>query len=128
MAASLKKKTTTTKTPTKNGHTRKKKKKKKTRQQWRIPDIAGNVEEKEEEETATLVATLPSAWSYRVSARTGCPCVSLQCLGEIPNFHNVYFSAAVPAPNCLTGSAPEIHLVRCRHEEQARNNSDDRGS
>ena len=43
----------------------------------------------------TTVATLPGAWSYRVSAGTGWPCVGLLGLGEIESLiSNFYLSVA----------------------------------
>ena len=43
----------------------------------------------------TPVATLPGVWRYRVSAGTGRPGVSIQCLGEMESLIcNFYLSVA----------------------------------
>ena len=45
-------------------------------------DFSG-VEHTSDLKLGTPVATLPGAWRYRVSARTGWPCVSILWLGEM---------------------------------------------
>ena len=47
-------------------------------------------------EIGTPVASLPSAWHYRISAGTGCPSVSILWLGEVESLLcNFYLSVAV---------------------------------
>ena len=55
---------------------------------------------------STPVATLPGAWRYRVSARTGWPGVSIQC-GK--KFGLGLLSQCGGTQTCLGRSIPEIH-------------------
>ena len=54
-----------------------------------------------------LVATQKSPWCFRLSARTGWPCVSALWLGEIVSLISKYVSVAVHCYSCLDRSITE---------------------